>query len=101
MKAVAKMVVTVFWMAAPALASVGGGEITIPVKGAGPVIFSHESHVAGAGLKCQDCHAKLYLDVKQHKKVTMGEMEKGKSCGACHNGKTAFSVKNDCKSCHQ
>ena len=31
----------------------------------------------------------------------MKEMQKGKSCGACHNGKTAFSVKGDCTKCHK
>jgi c(7)-type cytochrome triheme protein len=84
----------------PALATVGGGDITLPVKDAGNVVFSHDRHVAEAGLKCQECHAKLYLDAKQHVKVTMAEMEKGKSCGACHDGKVAFSVKGDCNKCH-
>jgi c(7)-type cytochrome triheme protein len=30
----------------------------------------------------------------------MDEMEKGKSCGACHDGKTAFTVKENCDTCH-
>jgi c(7)-type cytochrome triheme protein len=30
----------------------------------------------------------------------MKAMEQGKSCGACHNGKVAFSVKENCESCH-
>jgi c(7)-type cytochrome triheme protein len=30
----------------------------------------------------------------------MKQMEKGKSCGACHDGKKAFSVKGDCAKCH-
>ena len=29
----------------------------------------------------------------------MADMEKGKSCGACHDGKTAFDVKS-CITCH-
>jgi c(7)-type cytochrome triheme protein len=28
-------------------------------------------------------------------------MEKGRSCGACHDGKAAFSVKANCASCHK
>jgi c(7)-type cytochrome triheme protein len=52
------------------------------------------------GQKCQECHPKLYTNAKQHKKVSMKEMQKGKSCGACHNGKIAFSVKGDCGKCH-
>jgi len=31
----------------------------------------------------------------------MKAMESGKSCGACHDGKTAFSVKGDCAKCHK
>ena len=83
-----------------AFAGVGGGDITINNKG-GDTVFSHENHVAGAGLKCQDCHAKLYTNTKQHKTVTMKAMEQGKSCGACHNGKKAFTVKENCESCHK
>jgi c(7)-type cytochrome triheme protein len=31
----------------------------------------------------------------------MKDMEQGKSCGACHDGKGAFSVKGDCAKCHK
>jgi c(7)-type cytochrome triheme protein len=31
----------------------------------------------------------------------MKEMQKDKSCGSCHNGKTAFSVKGNCATCHK
>lgn len=86
--------------AGPALAVVGGGEVVLKNKG-GDVLFSHEAHVAGAELTCQACHPKLFVNAKKHKPATMKQMEKGQSCGACHNGKTAFSVKSDCKSCHK
>lgn len=86
--------------ATPALAAVGGGDITLQNKG-GDVVFSHDTHVAGTGLACTDCHDKLYLNKAQHKAVTMKQMQKGKSCGACHNGKKAFSVKGDCAKCHK
>ncbi len=83
-----------------AFAAVGGGDVTLKNKG-GNVTFSHDAHVAVMGLKCTQCHDKLYTNAKQHKKATMKEMQKGKSCGACHNGKTAFSVKGDCAKCHK
>ena len=86
--------------AASALAAVGGGEVTLKNTG-GDVIFSHEVHVAGAGQKCQECHPVLFTNAKQHKAVNMKAMQKGKSCGACHNGKTAFSVQGDCAKCHK
>ena len=83
-------------------AKVGGGDITFK-SSAGKVVFSHENHIKGAGLKCINCHDKLFLNTKKHKRVTMKEMEKGKSCGACHNGKVAFAVKSkdNCNNCHQ
>jgi c(7)-type cytochrome triheme protein len=31
----------------------------------------------------------------------MKQMQKGKSCGSCHNGKVAFSVKGECIKCHK
>ncbi|MDW8003036.1 MAG: cytochrome c3 family protein [Deltaproteobacteria bacterium] len=57
------------------------------------MLFSHENHVANIGLKRTDCHAWLYLTKEKHVKTTMAQMQKGKSCGACHNGKIAFDVK--------
>jgi len=65
-------------IASRAFAVVGGGDITLKNNG-GNVLFSHESHVAGVGLKCIECHDKLYTNAKQHKKVSMKQMQKGKS----------------------
>ncbi len=87
-------------VASQAFSTVGGGDVTLKSKG-GDISFSHEVHVSGAGQKCTYCHDKLYTNSKKHKKVIMKEMQKGKSCGSCHNGKTAFSVKGDCAKCHK
>jgi len=86
--------------AATSFAAIGGGDITMKNKG-GDVVFSHDTHVDGMKLACTDCHDKLYTSARQHRKVTMKQMQKGKSCGACHNGKKAFSVKGDCAKCHK
>jgi c(7)-type cytochrome triheme protein len=83
-----------------ALAAIGGGDLTLKNKG-GDVLFSHDVHVEGMSLACIKCHDGLYTSAKQHKKVSMKQMQKGKSCGLCHNGKTAFSVKGDCAKCHK
>lgn len=85
-----------------AAARIGGGEITFKVKGARSVVFSHESHVSAYELRCTSCHDSLFLTRAQHRKVTMKEMAQGKACGACHNGKQAFSVKDksQCSTCH-
>ncbi len=87
-------------IASQAFAMIGGGDVALKNKG-GNVVFSHDAHVDGVALKCQECHPKLFTNAKQHKKVTMKEMQKGKSCGACHDGKKAFSVKGDCAKCHK
>jgi c(7)-type cytochrome triheme protein len=90
----------VLLFAGTAAATVGGGEITFAVKGADKAVFSHEKHVGTAKLKCQDCHPGLYLNVAKSKHATMKQMEKGKSCGACHDGKRVFAL-DDCTKCHK
>lgn len=95
-----RAVVLVALFGSVAFAGVGGGDITMKNKG-GDTVFSHDVHVGSASLKCQDCHAKLYTNTRQHKATTMKTMAQGKSCGACHNGKSAFSVKENCESCHK
>lgn len=72
-------------------------ELTFKVKETGPTPFSHKVHIEVAG--CAACHPKLYAPNQQNKRVGMAAMEKGKSCGACHNAKEAFSVK-ECSRCH-
>jgi len=75
-------------------------EVDFKLKDAGDVKFSHEFHM---GLyKCGDCHVKLYLPSAKNKRITMAEMEEGKSCGACHiDSKEAFTVKENCDRCHK
>jgi c(7)-type cytochrome triheme protein len=70
----------------------------------GKVIFDGKTH-ADKGFKCADCHTKpkLFAMKKGTDKVTMVAMNEGKFCGACHDGKKAFSVKvqADCVKCHK
>ena len=73
-------------------------DVGFKVTGAGPAKFSHSVHLGM--YSCSDCHTKIYKAGRSAKVVTMAEMEKGKSCGACHNGKTAFSVREACVKCH-
>lgn len=73
--------------------------ITYRQKGATNALFSHEIHIAKTGGKCRSCHNAKVITGKA-KKVTMAEMEKGKTCGVCHDGKTAFTVAGNCGQCH-
>ena len=74
------------------------GTITFKNDG-GEAKFSHEFHLGM--YKCADCHTKLFAYQAGKVKVGMSGMEEGKSCGACHNGKDAFSVKDECGKCHK
>ncbi|RMF94265.1 MAG: hypothetical protein D6736_00335 [Nitrospinota bacterium] len=71
------------------------------------VIFSHKLHVEEKGLKCKNCHIKIFQmkrgkTEKKKGKITMAAMGKGQFCGACHNGSKAFTVKDkaNCTKCH-
>ncbi len=71
--------------------------------GQGKVVYSHEKHSA-KNPKCTDCHTKLFKMAKgQRSALKMADMNTGQACGACHDGKTAFSVKEQatCNKCHQ
>lgn len=88
-----------------------GGAMAVPAgktvefaSSMGKVIFDGKAH-AGKGFKCADCHIKPKLfEMKKGKdKITMAAMNEGKFCGACHDGRKAFSVKApaDCVKCHE
>jgi len=88
---------------APSMAwcKIGGGDITFRPDGAANSVFSHEAHVSKAGLKCKDCHPAIFQMANGYGKTKMADMDKGLSCGACHNGKRDFTVKEYCAKCHQ
>jgi c(7)-type cytochrome triheme protein len=69
----------------------------------GDVVFDHDVHFEALGSKhCNQCHNKIFNLVPSKNPVfTMADMENGKACGACHNGKKAFSVKSNCATCHK
>jgi c(7)-type cytochrome triheme protein len=74
------------------------GKITFKTS-AGQATFSHDLHTQT--YQCPDCHTKIFPFRSGAMKASMGDMEAGKSCGACHNkGKDAFSVQGDCGKCH-
>jgi c(7)-type cytochrome triheme protein len=77
-------------------------DIRFTFKNADPVIFSHDIHLKQYDNNCRICHNVLF-NLKNRKHYTMAEMEKTKSCGACHSGVKAFSVSSekDCVLCHK
>ncbi|ACM20524.1 cytochrome c, 27 heme-binding sites [Geotalea daltonii FRC-32] len=73
-------------------------EIAFNVPATGVTYFSHAFHTGM--YKCADCHNGIFTTGASAKRYTMGDMEQGKSCGSCHDSKTAFSVKDACQKCH-
>ncbi|HTG81419.1 MAG TPA: cytochrome c3 family protein [Geobacteraceae bacterium] len=74
-------------------------EITFKSKGITDVVFSHKFHLDA--YKCADCHTKVFPYKAVTGRFTMADMGQGKSCGACHNGTTAFTVAENCDKCHK
>jgi c(7)-type cytochrome triheme protein len=100
-KGVFILFVVVFLLSNIALGRIGGGDIVFTPEKAKGVTFSHDFHVKDLGLTCQKCHPSLYITKEKDKPVTMAEMNQGKSCGVCHNGKEAFTSKGNCSKCHK
>lgn len=71
----------------------------------GKVTFNHASHVDESAPSCTSCHPKSFKLLKSGatadgKPITHASMDKGQSCGACHNGKKSFGF-DDCTQCHR
>lgn len=68
-----------------------------------PVRFNHFGHQA-QNPDCRTCHDTLFKmergSTDMNSDLNSEAMEKGKFCGACHNGERAFSVKENCAACH-
>ena len=58
--------------------------------------FPHWVH--RASYTCYACHDELFA-MQRGANPTMAIIARGESCGACHNGKTAFGV-DACHRCH-
>ncbi|MCL4491540.1 MAG: hypothetical protein M1510_06500, partial [Nitrospirae bacterium] len=68
----------------------------------GKVVFEGKVH-ADKGLKCNDCHTKIFKMKKGSSEMHMKDINAGKFCGECHNGTRAFktSEAKNCVRCHK
>lgn len=62
-----------------------------------PSRFDHDKH---ASVGCKECHPNLFPMKKGITRISMDAIYKGSYCGACHNGKKAFSS-SECSRCHE
>lgn len=70
----------------------------------GQVTFNHVSHVDEAKPACTACHPREFRILKAsagRRPIRHEEMEKGRQCGKCHDGKTSFGMTDDCTLCHK
>jgi c(7)-type cytochrome triheme protein len=64
-----------------------------------PVIFPHWFH--RTVFKCQVCHVELGVKMQVgSNRITMADIYRGRYCGECHNGTTAWGIENNCDRCH-
>ncbi len=106
MKSLSFIVLLSFCLVCPLSAQadkVGGGDLSFTPKNAGQVVFSHEKHVNGKGLKCTNCHYQIFQMAQGSYKMDMSKINKGDFCGKCHNGQKSFDVqdKKNCAKCHK
>jgi len=73
-------------------------DLNVTLQGLLPVTFPHAPHTRW--LPCDTCHDKLFPMAAGQTKLSMGDLAKGKYCGACHGpGKAAFDL-TKCERCH-
>jgi c(7)-type cytochrome triheme protein len=90
-----------------------GGKLKLPADkplpqspdSPGVVKFSHTSHVDEGKPNCTVCHPKPFQILsadgtkKAETRIRHEDMEAGRSCGACHDGRAAHGL-DDCTACH-
>ncbi len=66
------------------------------------VVFRHGPHVALAANRCTACHPRYFRILVPTRALRHREMNAGRACGACHDGRQAFGVRDPgaCASCH-
>jgi c(7)-type cytochrome triheme protein len=101
MKNVAKTVAAlIVVLAASQAMAVSAGKSVEWKTSMGTVTFKGDSH-AGKGLKCNECHTKIFKMKKGSTVMKMADINAGKFCGECHNGKRAFAPAGNCAKCHK
>ncbi|VAX06934.1 hypothetical protein MNBD_GAMMA26-1977 [hydrothermal vent metagenome] len=67
-------------------------------EGLAPVIYPHWIH--RIWFECKVCHQDIFVMQRWRNEISHKKIDAGKQCGVCHNGKMAFSAKENCESCH-
>ena len=69
----------------------------------GAVVFRHTTHSALTDNKCLTCHPRPFAILRPTRKFRHDDMNAGRSCGICHDGKSASGTtdSSSCQSCHE
>ncbi len=99
---VGALLVVFAWGLAPSEVQAEYGDVVMnnysDAAGMRPVVFPHWFH--RVRFRCKVCHADLGFQFKAGgNQINMVKIIDGEFCGACHNGKLAWSVEN-CNLCH-
>lgn len=100
MKRVATAAALIVVLAAAQAMAVSAGKSLEWKSSMGTVTFKGDDH-AGKGLKCAECHPKIFKMKKDAAEMKMADINAGKFCGECHNGKKAFKSAGNCAKCHK
>jgi c(7)-type cytochrome triheme protein len=96
-------VVAVFSPTGVVLAEVGDILFTRKTPGTAeipPALFPHYSH--RMQFKCYVCHDSITVMKAGANNIVMDDIQAGKYCGTCHNGKLAFQATfESCPRCHR
>jgi len=81
-------------------------DVTFPQGEAspGPVTFRHASHLNWERPDCTSCHHEPFRILKGFGSTAPSssrDWHDERHCGRCHDGRTSFSVKEDCTACHR
>ncbi|MDH5558941.1 MAG: cytochrome c3 family protein [Alphaproteobacteria bacterium] len=109
-----KIRLAVIFMLLGVITPVGGGVVYAAL---GDLVFEREAGVEGSEAfppsifphwvhrvryRCYACHPAPFAMEQGANKISMEVIKKGEYCGACHNGRTAFSVEfKNCARCHR
>lgn len=100
MKKIAIAAALIVAMAAGHAFAVSAGKTVEWKTSMGKVTFKGDDH-AGKGLKCSECHPKIFKMKSGGDQFKMADINAGKYCGVCHNGKRAFKPAGNCAKCHK
>ncbi|MFN0098439.1 MAG: c(7)-type cytochrome triheme domain-containing protein [Gemmatimonadaceae bacterium] len=78
---------------------IAGNAARVETASLPPARFPHWVH--RSRYLCKSCHMELFVPKAGANRITMLDISRGKACGACHDGKTAFSAGfGACDRCH-